>query len=370
MKNKLTLSGLLLLLTFSGLISQDVTLNLVNKVITGGGLTWSFDVEATAQASYTGANDNWSTMNVRFDLWVPGGVTISSGVGTGLNNYSETTGASVQTSVPGAPSMPYNVEMGIFLNRLASNLDLPINTPVTIGTFSIFFTGVVSTANMVDPRDAAIVSGSFYVNPDDVALRRPFFLPAAAPLPIKLSSFTAYKHGDRAVKLDWISKSEVNASHYDVERSVNDIYSFEKIGEVKAAGNSSIELKYAFVDNNLPFSRDNQHTFYYRLNQVDIDAYAEHSEIRSVTFTDDFTVTVTTYPNPTTSSVFVEMASKNSKADAKLFLMDASGKLVTSRNISSNGVTELKVAEYQNGIYDIMIQHDGKVYNQKVIKTN
>ena len=370
MKNKLTLSGLLLLMTFSGLIAQDVALNLVNKTISGGGLVWSFDVEATAQASYTGANDNWSTMNVRFDLLLPGGVTISSGVGSGLNNYSEASGASVQTTVPGAPVMPYNVEMGIFLNRLASNLDLPINVPVIIGTFTINFSGVVTTANLVDPRDNAIVSGSFYVNPDDVALRRPFFLPAAAPLPIKLSSFTAGKYGERAVKLDWISKSEVNSSYFGVERSVNDIYSFEKIGEVKAAGTSTHEIKYDYIDNNLPFSRDNQHTFYYRLNQVDIDAYSEHSEIRSVTFTDDFTVTVTTYPNPTTSSVFVEMASKNSKADAKLFLMDASGKLVARRNISSNGVTELKVADYQNGIYDIMIEHDGKVYNQKVIKTN
>src|SRR6185369_8464690 len=66
------------------------------------------------------------------------------------------------------------------------------------------------------------------------------------PLPVKLISFTA-KVSDNNAVLNWITATEKNNDHFNIERSIDGI-NFIKVGEVKGAGNSTGILKYNFTD--------------------------------------------------------------------------------------------------------------------------
>ncbi len=90
-------------------------------------------------------------------------------------------------------------------------------------------------------------------------------------LPVKLSSFTGYRAGDK-VNLKWVTESEINTSHYVIERS-SDGRVFSTIGEV-ASLNSASQTVYNFVDQS-PLAGRN----YYRLKMVDNDDKSAYSNI-------------------------------------------------------------------------------------------
>ncbi|MFM2393290.1 MAG: hypothetical protein RLZZ546_1272 [Bacteroidota bacterium] len=189
-------------------------------------------------------------------------------------------------------------------------------------------------------------------------------------LPIKIKRFVAEKDlNARATILDWTSVSEVNSSHFEIERSL-DGFNFEYIGSVKASENSSLQIEYTFKDSELPFTRGNENIFYYRLKMVDLDGKYEYTDVRSVSFDDLTKVELSIYPNPTANSVFVKMNSPFEKEEAPLSIYDASGRLVLAKNVSTNGISQIELTNLPNAIYNIQITHQGKVYNNQVVKTN
>ena len=93
---------------------------------------------------------------------------------------------------------------------------------------------------------------------------------ADSPLPIELLSFKADCDGASGVRLDWSTASEINNSHFVIQRSEDGIV-WETINDyIPAAGNSSTQRDYSFVDNN-PF----RGLTYYLLTQVDFDGTSE-----------------------------------------------------------------------------------------------
>ncbi len=91
-------------------------------------------------------------------------------------------------------------------------------------------------------------------------------------LPVTLISFTARNEGN-SVKLNWLTQSEQNNSHFQVLRS-SDGKTSEVIGTVSGNGNSAILRNYSFVDHN-PLAGDN----YYQLRQVDYNNKATESAV-------------------------------------------------------------------------------------------
>lgn len=121
-------------------------------------------------------------------------------------------------------------------------------------------------------------------------------------VPVELTYFTAKGKQDGSIissQLDWQTATELNASHYDIEYSA-DGKSFEKIGEVKAAGNSNQLLNYQYLHNSPQFGVN-----YYRLKQVDYDGQYHYSEIRIVVFNlDEITNgSISIYPNPASNEL-------------------------------------------------------------------
>ncbi|MBB3699185.1 T9SS type A sorting domain-containing protein [Flammeovirga yaeyamensis] len=112
-------------------------------------------------------------------------------------------------------------------------------------------------------------------------------------LPVELISFTGDINNDE-VTLKWSTATEVNASHYEIERSV-DGRNYEKIGEVNAAGNSNTLQNYTFIDV-LTSSKG-----YYRLKQVDFDdefTYYGPVIIIHPNVSSEIDLSLEAYPNP------------------------------------------------------------------------
>ncbi len=353
--------------------AQNIDIKLVNKAFANGGLTWTFDLQATALPGYTGTEDNWGTMNVRFDLAVPASAVVqASSTGAVIGNFA--TSAAVQPSVPGNPAGGYNAEFGIFLDRTpATNTELPIGVPTNIASFTINFNIAVSSMDIVDPRDPATNTGSFYVISDDVtATRKPFVLEGPRALPVKLTDFNATKlDGQKASDLRWISSSEVNFSHYEIERS-EDGFNFNNIGNVNANGYNAWNQNYQFIDNKLPLTRNLTDIYYYRLKMVDLDGRFEYSEIRSVRFDFSNEINLSYYPNPTTTKVFVNMSIPHVLGSQTLdaTITDKAGKLVMTKSISSNGITEIDLSQLPTASYNFNVEYAGKQFTNTIIKTN
>jgi hypothetical protein len=192
----------------------------------------------------------------------------------------------------------------------------------------------------------------------------------SAVMPITLKSFTTERYGDtRASLLKWASASEVNGSHFEIERSI-DAQTWAKIGTVNAVGNTTTEVTYEFLDRTIDYARG-QDVFYYRLNKVDLDGSSEYTDIRTVRFDPLAEVSVNIYPTLTTGLVRVELASPAGTApvaDANLY--DKAGRVINKQEVSTNGITELDLVKYGNGQYFIKMEVNKKVYTTQVIKVN
>ncbi|MEI6507690.1 MAG: T9SS type A sorting domain-containing protein [Bacteroidota bacterium] len=99
-------------------------------------------------------------------------------------------------------------------------------------------------------------------------------------VPVELLSFDAYRNGNDAL-LNWSTASELNNSHFDVERSI-DGTKYTAIGKVKGNGTTNTVHSYQFTDNSLSTVNSELSTIYYRLKQVDFDGKYAYSKVASI----------------------------------------------------------------------------------------
>lgn len=189
-------------------------------------------------------------------------------------------------------------------------------------------------------------------------------------LPIYLSSFDVEKAGQRSANVLWQTSSETNSSHFIVQRS-NDTKSWESIGEVAAAGNSTTTIDYSFLDETIPTTlRSGNNVFYYRLVSVDLDESYAISEIRSLSFKPSST-TVSVYPNPTAQHIVVDLTSIEGESTVQILNME--GRLVRQQQVTDehNGlpVYNLREMGLKRGQYIVRVieSQSGQVHNKKVI---
>ncbi len=116
-------------------------------------------------------------------------------------------------------------------------------------------------------------------------------------LPVTLVSFTG-KAVENAVVLQWATTEELNASHFEIQRS-GDAKNFEPIGNVDAKGESKVLINYGLVDQT-PLSGIN----YYRLKQIDKDGSYAFSRTISIQY--DTRIKINVYPNPVTDVLRID----------------------------------------------------------------
>lgn len=150
-------------------------------------------------------------------------------------------------------------------------------------------------------------------------------------LPIQWAAFSArYEAQIRLSNLTWSTTSEWENSHFEVQRSVNDVRSWETIASVKGAGYSDQPVDYAFQDLKLPIAGGN---IFYRIRQVDLNGNATFSDTEAIRVEPiPGTTYWSVYPNPTTGdTINLEQLVTARKNDTKVLV----------RVISSSGQVDM-----------------------------
>ena len=147
-------------------------------------------------------------------------------------------------------------------------------------------------------------------------------------LPVQLTSFTATQENGTH-RLHWQTATETNNHHFDIERSTGG-RSFEKIGTLAGAGNSSTGENYSFIDNR-PISGTN----YYRLKQTDTDGRFDYSKVISVKHTTGKRFSV--YPNPVSNQLIIEGVNEN---NAAYIIRNGNGQTMQTGILPGNRIIE------------------------------
>lgn len=190
-----------------------------------------------------------------------------------------------------------------------------------------------------------------------------FYIVVASPdaLPVTLLSFHAAKSKDQqSVKTTWYTSEESNSSHFDIEKS-EDGNTFQKIGTVKAAGNSSSIMRYSFVD-----ARPNKRN-YYRLKQVDLDGSFEYSRSVFVGLDGYEQSQLMLYPVPAKEDVTVSIGNGTGLLAYEVYNME--GKKVLEGSCSEELEYTVSVKYLPSGIYMMTVTDTfGVIHKQKFVK--
>jgi len=187
------------------------------------------------------------------------------------------------------------------------------------------------------------------------------FLVAAA-LPVKLSKFEG-EAADKKVELRWETSSELNNSHFIIERSGN-ARDFRAIGEVKGKGRSTTKVKYKFTDLN-PVPGKN----FYRLKQVDLDGKTAFSQIIAITIKSALAAE-TLYPVPASTSINLKIAADR-KESVHINIFDRSGnaKGAYDRTVEKGeNVLQFPIQSLPTGNYLMQIRRESSISKRSFIK--
>ncbi|MBP7262083.1 MAG: T9SS type A sorting domain-containing protein [Bacteroidia bacterium] len=251
-------------------------------------------------------------------------LTLTSGGATNMGAWAEmhaifhnTSTASTGWGLDGTPGTPVDVWAG---------------NPTSTGTFG----GAIS------PKTTSVNTfGYFGIGRSD----------SAYVLPIVLTEFDAVNIG-LANLLTWTTATELNNDYFSIERS-SDARTFESIGIVSGAGNSSALLHYQFTDE-APLSGIN----YYRLKQVDFNGDISISMIRSVLNTS--TIAINIYPNPATDFITIQFAGQE-QTNVSIALLDQTGRQIQLHyigDIAKNQLVQLPVSDLPAGVYFIKLMQN------------
>lgn len=174
---------------------------------------------------------------------------------------------------------------------------------------------------------------------------------SAQVLPVELIDFKA-KVQEGNVTLNWATASELNSSHFELERS-NDGREFEKIGKVQGSGTSSERIDYKFQDKE-PLVGEN----YYRLKQVDFDGTFEYSKITYASIKNSSEMVF--FPTQVQSLATLQFNTEEG-GDLNISIFDSLGKMIMSQAyIADEGLNsyDLEIGHLAPGAYFISIEGD------------
>ena len=167
--------------------------------------------------------------------------------------------------------------------------------------------------------------------------------PPPISLPLDLIAFTVRSINNSDAQLNWTTASEINSSHFDIERSIQG-KSWIKIDKVEAAGESHSNQFYNLTDKKVfePNKATNPN-FYYRLKMVDFDGHFEYSDVRIVKFErGDGPIVGNPFPNPT-CSVQLDISIKG-EASLRIDIYDFKGNIVsTNTDPLSSGINKVTI---------------------------
>ena len=339
------------------LSAQDFVLNnpVMNPnpgVYPGGLQTITFDFYVAGAPYNLSSNDlsnDYATITFSFTKMNP---TALPPTGTGANLFTW-----VLTNNGGSGT-------GLVYTWTGRSKTITVNQTPPAPKYKITFAGVPITAEASQAQSDVRVAGQF-TDPGNAptgnsgnnsAVIATYTVPGS-PQPILLLNFEAVKQGS-TVQLSWQTSSEVNSDHFVVEYS-KDGSSWQSIGSVAAAGNSSITKSYGFNHPN-PVNGAN----YYRLRQVDIGGAFAYSNIRVVNFNTKTGIKI--LPNPVIDRVYITSDANTTFNSVSVFTNDGKQLQQTGKFVPGNSID---MSRYPAGTYFIRITDgQGNTESHSIVK--
>lgn len=161
-----------------------------------------------------------------------------------------------------------------------------------------------------------------------------------------------FKEFGVGLMLTWQTSAEDNNQTFILEKS-DDGSSFSNIGNVKGNGTTKEKKAYNYLDVQAKGKK-----IFYRLKQVDFDGTYSYSEVLIVNKKLDNNLIVVQMTSESTSRLFACMIDAMVAGDAKLQLLDASGKSVWQgkQNMTEglNNVT-VDLSAHREGTYKLVV---------------
>jgi hypothetical protein len=175
-------------------------------------------------------------------------------------------------------------------------------------------------------------------------------------LPLRVSNISGMNIESRN-RIDWKTFEETTIAQFFIERS-KDGKNFEQIGSLKAKGNAGA---YNFWDD-APFNGNN----FYRLISIgkNNEQYISNTIKLNVNSGDGFKIQC--YPNPAKDKIALSITG-NLGSNAKVQLLDISGKVIRTWNEISNATT-LDISDVSQGFYIIQYNDDNHTESIKISK--
>jgi hypothetical protein len=146
---------------------------------------------------------------------------------------------------------------------------------------------------------------------------------SGSPLPVEWASFEATTTDD-GILLEWRTAAEINASHFEPQRSVDGL-TWTSLGIVQAEGVSQ-GASYAFTD-----AEASEGWVFYRIRQLDWDGSEDFSLVRSVQVAGNPASQL--YPIPVSDRLFARFDAARS-GEAQWRIIDHTGRIHNSGNRS------------------------------------
>ncbi|MEJ7589688.1 MAG: T9SS type A sorting domain-containing protein [Ferruginibacter sp.] len=326
---------------------------------------------------YDAANNTWSTSA----LSQPRGFL----AGIAIDNKNYWAGGITTT----AQSYPYNEYTDLVeirdMNSGASSTSCLFQkngffSAVKKDTKIVFFTGAIGTTNKFDIYDYAsnswavgvlpvrildasviaanntiyVAGGYIDLGPSNTVYKLEFNTPL--PLTVVHLSASALQN---EVDVKWQTENEVNTASFDVERSADAVH-FSSLGSVSATRNGR-RSEYTYQDRS-PLKGLN----YYRLKMIDADNKFSYSNVVAVKRNSNSSLQL--FPNPATSTLFVQASGANEKAT--LQIIDAAGRKLKEEKLLLSGSTSyaIDISDLRKGVYYLLLTSELKTQQMKFVK--
>jgi hypothetical protein len=187
---------------------------------------------------------------------------------------------------------------------------------------------------------------------------------AVNPLPIELLSFTVELNNGK-VDLNWVTATETNNDYFTIERT-RDAVSFEEVGVIDGAGNSTSIKEYYLLDP-APF----EGISYYRLKQTDFDGNFSYSDLVAVEYPSKTEFDLVVYPSPTTSSNINLNITGQENDEVLVVLTDLLGRQYYSKVVVLENGNYLSAIDHSNkipgGVYMVIATNKDKIRSRKIV---
>ncbi len=169
-------------------------------------------------------------------------------------------------------------------------------------------------------------------------------------LPVKLSQWSATA-GTGKVTLQWTTTSEINSSHFIIERS-SDGVQFATIATVPAAGNSGVAIQYSKEDTQ-PTAGKN----FYRLKMIDKDGYTEYSPVLTVLI--NTTTGAHILRNPVQQTLEIVTPGVTNGND-HWQMVNAGGQVIKKGRLAT-GIMQVSVEQLPKGTYWLQLYNSSSI---------